>query len=342
MGINIKINDLVQPYFVTGGRMIKEPIPDFPGIYRFSADTLLCRIADSVRAGIGKILLFGIPADKDNNASGAFKRDGVVPGAVRKIKLEFPDLTVMTDICLCAYTKHGHCGIVKSTRHSEAEAIARPKNLKRADPSLRPSGFAQDDRARTFQCLRVMIDKQKTLSALAKMALVHAEAGADWVAPSAMAARQVYAIRNTLDSCGYDQTRILGYSAKFASNFYGPFRNAAGSAPKFGDRSGYQLSFNSQSGALNEIRLDIKEGADAVMVKPALAYLDIIKQAAGKFNKPLFAYNVSGEYAMVKFGAHQKLWEEEKMVFEILTAIKRAGADFIITYHAGDVARWLS
>lgn len=303
MRINIKKDDFIYPYFVIDGRNKKEEIKSFPGIYRFSIDRLLTDILESRSAGLKKILLFGIPRKKDNEASSAYSPDTVVTRAVKSIKKEFKDVTVITDVCLCSYTVHGHCGLLKENGRE--------------------------------------IDSKRTVSRLADIALSHAEAGADLVAPSAMAKQQVLAVREALDKEGYRHIKIMGYSAKFASNFYGPFREAASSAPQFGDRSGYQLNFRDSNAALKEIEHDIKEGADIVMVKPALAYLDIIKEASSRFRLPLAAYNVSGEYAMVKYGAKMGLWNEKKVMFEIITSIKRSGADLIITYHAKDIAKWL-
>lgn len=299
---NLSLGSFIYPYFVIEGRNKKEEIKSFPGVYRFSVDTLLKDIKEARKLGIDKILLFGVPSKKDALGQGAYTSDNIISKAVMAIKKEFKDIIIFTDICLCAYTTHGHCGIINSKKS---------------------------------------IDHQKTLSALARIAVAHAKAGADWVAPSAMAKKQVAAIRKALDKQGFKKTKILGYSAKFASNFYGPFREVADSSPKFGDRGAYQLNFSDAKIALKEIKDDIKEGADMVMVKPALSYLDIIKDAA-KLNFPLTAYNVSGEYAMVKYGARFNLWDEKKMVLEILTSIKRAGANWIITYHAKDVARWLN
>lgn len=316
MAINIKLDDLIYPYFVVDGSGIKEEIESFPGQFRFSIDRLIEDIGESVKLGIGRILLFGIPDRKDVLGAEAYKNGNLIAETVRKIKNRFPDLVVITDVCLCSYTTHGHCGIISDHR------------LKTIDH--RPN-----------------IDTKKTVEVLAKIALTHAAAGADWVAPSAMAKGQVLAIRKALDACGYKDMKIMGYSAKFASNFYGPFRNAAASAPKFGDRRAYQLDCSNGKAALKEIADDIKEGADVVMVKPALSYLDVIKEARLRFSHPLAAYNVSGEYAMLK--AYIKTIDhrpetrdrEKNLVFEILTSIKRAGADTIITYHAKDVAGWL-
>lgn len=301
MAINIKSSDFIYPYFAVSGKGRKERIRSFPGQFRFSADLLIKDIRRTRKLGIDKVLLFGIPDKKDARGSRAYEDGNIVAEAVRRIKKEFPNLTVFTDVCLCAYTDHGHCGILNG---------------------------------------REKIDNIKTLNALAEMALSHAEAGADWVAPSAMAKGQVARIRKALDENGHIGTKILGYSAKFASNFYGPFRSAALSSPKFSDRSAYQLNYADNAAALKEIEDDIREGADMVMVKPALGYLDIISQAKDRFAYPLAAYNVSGEYAMVK--AYAKDAKQEKaLVLEIITAIKRAGADLVISYHAKDIARWL-
>ncbi len=300
--INLKLADLIYPYFVVAGSHKKEEIKSFSGIYRFSIDRLLADVGKIRSLGLNKILLFGVGEKKDQAATNAYKENNLVALAVKTLKEKFPNLTVITDVCLCAYTTHGHCGIITS---------------------------------------RASIDNKETLKALSRMALSHAQAGADWVAPSAMAKRQVLTIRKILDENGYEQRKILGYSAKFASNFYSPFRNAANSAPRFGDRTGYQLDYANPQVALSEIAQDINEGADMVMVKPALSYLDVILRASLKFKKPLAAYNVSGEYSFVKNGARQNFWDERQMVTEIITSIKRAGADLIITYHAKDIAKWL-
>ncbi len=324
MDTNLKLNNLIYPYFVIAGKNKQQEIKSFPGIYRFSLDRLVKDIAQARRLGINKVLLFGVGERKDALASAAFQKDNLVAAAVKAIKREFPDLQVFTDVCLCAYTLHGHCGILKGHRSS--------------------FGYAQDGQVtlcRGQASHKLIIDNAQTIKILAKIALSHAEAGADWVAPSAMAKKQVLAIRRALDLAGYRKTKILGYSAKFASNFYGPFRNAADSSPRFGDRRQYQLDYKDALAALKEIKDDINEGADMVMVKPALSYLDLIREAKHKFNKPLVAYNVSGEYAFVKYGARQGLWDEKKMVEEIISSIKRAGADFIITYHAKEIAKWL-
>lgn len=303
MGVNIKPDELIYPYFVVGGRDKKSGIESFPGIFRFSIDRLIADVSKIHKLGLNKILLFGVPDKKDAKGISAYKEDNLISLAVKRIKKEFPGVAVTTDVCLCAYTTHGHCGVL-----------------------------GKDGRA---------LDSKATLDALANMALTHADAGVDFVAPSAMAVGQVAAIRKTLDRNGYGRTKIMGYSAKFVSNFYGPFRNAANSAPAFGDRSAYQLDYSDAKNAIKRIKDDMRQGADIVMVKPALAYLDIINRARKEVAVPLAAYNVSGEYAMVKNGARTGLWDEKKMVMEILTSIRRAGADLIVTYHAKDVAKWL-
>ncbi len=299
----IDLKDLVYPLFIKDGTGMREEIPSMPNIYRFSPDTIVREAREIVKQGIRTILLFGLPHKKDRNGSDAYKKDSAVASAVRNLKRDFPGLIVTTDVCLCAYMSHGHCGVIRPGQKTIAH--------------------------------------KATLEALSRMALSHAEAGADYVAPSAMAKGQVLSIRKALDAYGFKNTKIMGYSAKYASNFYGPFRDAANSSPAFGDRSAYQLGFSDSAQAMKEIAVDIREGADIVMVKPALAYLDIIKEAASRFRAPLAAYNVSGEYAFIKHGARLGYWDERKMVFEIMTSIKRAGADLIITYHAKDIARWL-
>lgn len=301
--VAIDVKDLIYPLFIKDGKGIRDQIPSMPGIYRFSPNTVVREAKEIVKQGIRIVLLFGVPDKKDRDGSDAYKTDSIVARAVRNLKRDFPGLIVITDVCLCAYTSHGHCGVM-------------------------PSG-------------RKTIAHKATLEVLSRMALSHAQAGADYVAPSAMAKGQVLVIRKALNAYGFKNTKIMGYSAKFASSFYGPFRDAADSSPKFGDRSGYQLDYKDAEKALVEIADDIKEGADIVMVKPALAYLDIIYRARERFKTKLAAYNVSGEYAFVKHGAMHGLWDEKKIVFEIITSIKRAGADLIITYHAKDLARWL-
>lgn len=293
--------DLIYPVFVTGGEGVREPIEAMPGIYRYSVDTLLEHLGEVVPLGIPAVLLFGVTAAKDAAASRAYDPEGEVQRAVRAVKGAFPELLVITDVCLCGYTDHGHCGVV---RH----------------------GTVLND---------------KTLELLAKTAVSHARAGADLVAPSDMMDGRVGHIRDALDERGFAHVGILAYAAKYASAFYGPFREAAGSAPRFGDRRSYQMDPGNAREALREIELDIAEGADIVMVKPALAYLDVIRWARDTFDVPLAAYNVSGEYALVKAAAERGWVDERAVVLEMLTAIRRAGADMIITYFAPEAARWL-
>ena len=308
----ISISNLIMPYFVIAGKRKREPVSNMPGVARLTIDNLLKDAKEAKTLGINSLLLFGVcPAlKKDEKATYAYLPEGIIAQAIRALKEKLKGITVITDICLCAYTSHGHCGVIKNGPRSTVHSP--------------------------------LIDNDATLEALAKMALVHAQAGADWVAPSAMAKKQVFAIRKVLDNHGFSKVKILGYSAKFASNFYGPFREAVNSSPSFGDRRSYQLGFSSTKKALDEISEDIREGADMVMVKPALSYLDIIKAVKEKFGFPLAAYNTSGEYALVKIGAAKGLWQEKKVIFEIMSGIKRAGANIIITYHAKEFARWSS
>jgi len=313
---------IISPHFVVEGKGVRRPVLSMPGIYHLSIDELLRDIAEAQKAGIASILLFGIPEAKDEMGSQSYKKDGILQKAVNSIKNEFEDLIVITDVCLCGYTSHGHCGIIspQSTVHSPQ------KKNKNRGPSTVDHG---------------LIDNDKTVEILAKIALSHAEAGADFVAPSAMMDGQVKAIRGSLDNNGFEDVGILAYSAKYASNFYGPFREALDSTPQFGDRKSYQMDFRNSNEALRKIKQDIDEGADIVMIKPALAYLDVIYRAKQKFNIPVAAYNVSGEYSMIKKLSDGDRAREKNLVLEALTSIKRAGADLIITYWAKDVAEWL-
>lgn len=298
--------NLVMPFFVVTGKNERQPIASLAGQNRLSRDLLITEVETCARAGVKTVLLFGIPAKKDESASGAFDRDGVVQEAVKALKDALPEITVITDVCLCEYTSHGHCGIVTKSRNDHGD-----------------------------------IDDRATREILAKTALSHAEAGADMVAPSAMMDGQVAALRLELDRGGFFRVPIMAYSAKYASSFYGPFREAAGSAPSFGDRSSYQMDPANSREALREAELDISEGADIVMVKPALAYLDVISRLSERSSVPVAAYNVSGEYAMVKAAAAAGYIDEKKAVLEILTSIRRAGASIIISYHAREAAGWL-
>jgi porphobilinogen synthase len=292
----------VAPLVVRHGKGKKEPIASLPGVSRLSPDEALAEARELLAAGIPAVILFGIPEKKDETGSEAWDDGGAVQETVRLLKKEVPELLVMTDVCLDEYTSHGHCGVIRDGE----------------------------------------VDNDATLPLLAKAALSQARAGSDVVAPSDMMDGRVAAIRRELDANGFAETVILAYSAKSASAFYGPFREAAGSAPQFGDRRGYQMDGANRREAMREIALDLAEGADAVMVKPALAYLDVIREARDRFDVPIAAYNVSGEYAMVKAAAANGWIDEKRIVLEILTGIARAGADFILTYHAKDAARWLS
>jgi porphobilinogen synthase len=294
--------DFIYPIFVRPGRGVREPITSMPGQDRLTVD-LLPAEADAVAAqGLAGLLLFGLPEAKDPQASGAYDDDGIVQRAVRALRAAHPDLLILTDVCLCEYTSHGHCGVVRDG----------------------------------------VVDNDATLPLLARTAVSHAISGADVVAPSAMMDGQVAAIRAGLDDAGCTGTAVMAYSAKYASAFYGPFREAADSTPKFGDRRDYQMDPANAREAEREIALDLAQGADLVMVKPALAYLDVLHRVRSQVSVPLAAYNVSGEYAMVKASARLGWLEEERTVLEILTAIKRAGADLILTYHAKEAAAWLA
>lgn len=297
----VRVEKLVYPFFLVEGKGIRKPIGAMPGIHQQSIDEALKEIEAAYELGIRAVILFGIPEHKDSQASGAWHVDGIVQKAIREIKKRFPQLLVIADTCLCEYMDHGHCGIVSG----------------------------QD------------VLNDASVEILARAALSQAEAGADIIAPSDMMDGRVQVIRQTLDENGFDTVPILAYSAKFASSFYGPFREAAESAPQFGDRTTYQMDPANGREALREIELDVLEGADMVMVKPALAYLDIISQARDLINLPIAAYNVSGEYSMVKAAAANGWIDERRVVMESLTGIFRAGADIIITYHAVDVAKWL-
>jgi len=297
----LSLDDLIVPIFVDEN--IKEPlsISSMPGYYRLPINDVVREVEKCFELGLKAFILFGIPSHKDEIGSSAYAKNGVVQKSVKTIKDEFSEAVVITDVCLCQYTTHGHCGVVKNGK----------------------------------------ILNDETLSILAKIAVSHAEAGADIVAPSAMMDGMVKAIRDSLDREGFEDVAIMSYSAKYASNFYSPFREAADSAYKFGDRKTYQMDFHNSDEALREVELDLREGADIVMVKPALAYLDILRRIKDEFKVPTAAYNVSGEYSMVKASAKMGWLDEKLIVYEILTSIKRAGADLIITYHAKDFAKWV-
>jgi len=298
---SLGVDDLIYPLFVIHGRGVRREVESMPEVFQYSVDKLTREAKEVAALGINAVLLFGIPQEKDEVGSSAYQPDGVIQQAIRAIKKAAPGLLVITDICLCEYTSHGYCGVV-----------------------------VDGD-----------VDNDKTLDLLARMALSHAEAGADIVAPSDMMDGRVKAIREALDGSGFINLPIMSYAVKYASAFYGPFRDAAQSVPQFGDRRSYQMDSANVREALREVEQDVAEGADIIMIKPALAYLDVIRKVRDTFNHPIAAYNVSGEYSMVKAAASRGWIDERRIVMEILTSIKRAGADIIVTYHAKDVARWL-
>ena len=302
---HLRVDDLIYPMFVYHGRGLRREIASMPGQYQLSLDRLGEAVDEVAALGIPAVILFGIPASKDAVGSEALRADGLVAEAVRLIKRQTPELLVITDVCCCEYTDHGHCG-----------------------PLVERGG-------------RVDVDNDATLPLLAEQAVAHARAGADMVAPSGMMDGMVAAIRRGLDESKFNHIPILSYAAKFASAYYGPFRDAAESAPGTGDRRGYQMDPANGDEAMREVALDLAEGADLVMVKPGLAYLDIVRRVKAEFGVPVAAYNVSGEYAMVKAAAQRGWIDERRVVMETLTGFKRAGADMILTYHALDAARWL-
>jgi porphobilinogen synthase len=301
---SLSAGKLVLPLFARSGRKVRRPVPSMPGVFQLSPDEVVREAERAFGVGIPAVLLFGLPDAKDEKASGAYARNGIVQQTVRLLKKHVPGLLVFTDVCLCEYMSHSHCGIVDKDR----------------------GGRVANDR---------------TLTLLARTAVSHAAAGADLVAPSDMMDGRVAAIRQALDKNGFDETPILSYAAKFASAYYGPFRDAAGSAPKYGDRRSYQMDAANALEALREVALDIPEGADIVMVKPALAYLDILHRVKTEFGYPTAAYAVSGEFSMIKAAAANGWIDERAVTLETLLAMRRAGADFIITYAATDAARWL-
>lgn len=300
--VQLNMNDYIYPIFVVEGEDIKNPIKSMPGIYQFSLDHLLEEVQRAVDAGVISIMLFGIPAKKDECGSEAYNDDGIIQQAIRLVREHYPDLVISTDVCMCEYTSHGHCGLIKGDT----------------------------------------VDNDSTLALLAKIAVSHAKAGADILAPSDMMDGRVEAIREALDEAGYKDVIIMAHSVKYASGFYGPFRDAAESAPHFGDRKSYQMDPASGTRqALQEVELDLEEGADMVIIKPSLAYLDLIAKTYENTLVPVVAYNVSAEYSMVK-AATQNGWIDEKtIVLEIMNAFKRAGAKMVITYHAVDLGNWL-
>ncbi len=299
---SVSVDDFIYPLFVVEGKGIKREIPSMPGVYHFSLDLLLKELEEIRDLRIPGVLLFGVPETKDEKGSGAYNPDGIIQRALREMKKEFPDILAGADVCLCEYTSHGHCGLI-----CEGEVI-----------------------------------NDSSVELIAKAALSYAEAGADIIAPSDMMDGRIGAVRKILDENGFTNKTIMSYSAKYASSFYGPFREAAQSKPSFGDRKSYQMDYANIEEALREVENDISEGADIIMVKPALSYLDVISRVSTRFDIPVAAYNVSGEYSMIK-AASEKGWIDEKgAVFEVLTSIKRAGAKIIITYFAKQAAAWLN
>ena len=299
---SLSVTDFIYPIFVTYGKGVQDSIEAMPGISRVSIDNLGAEVHKAYDLGIQAILLFGIPESKDSLGSDSYNPNGIIQLAIKEIRQNLPDILIITDVCMCEYTDHGHCGITE----------------------------------------RGSVNNDKTLDILAKISVSHVQAGSDIVAPSAMMDGQVAAIRSSLDQNGYIESPIMAYSAKYASGFYGPFREAAMSAPSYGDRQTYQLDTANTREAMEEIRLDVEEGADIIMVKPALAYLDVISAAKSKFMLPIASYNVSGEYSMIKAAAQNGWIDEKRIALEILTSIKRAGADMIITYYAKEAAQWLA
>ncbi|MFN6963005.1 MAG: porphobilinogen synthase [Pyrinomonadaceae bacterium] len=297
----LSASDFIYPLFIVEGDSVKREISSMPGQFQLSIDNVLRECEELRQVGVNSVILFGIPNEKDEVGSGAYADDGIIQKATRAVKESYPDMVIVTDVCLCEYTSHGHCGVVED-------------------------GYVDNDR---------------TLELLAKEAVSHAQSGADIIAPSDMMDGRIAAIRTALDANGFQNIPIMAYSAKYASGFYGPFREAAESTPQFGDRKTYQMDLGNSDEAMREIALDIQEGADIVMVKPALSYLDVIRRTKDTFNMPIAAYNVSGEYSMVKAAAQNGWLDGEKVMIEILTSIKRAGADVIITYFAKEAAALL-
>jgi len=298
----LSVSDFTYPLFIVEGESVRNEISSMPGQYQLSVDQAVRECEELQRLGIKSVILFGIPSEKDEVGSGAYAGDGVIQRALRAVKGQFPDLVVVTDVCLCEYTSHGHCGVIENND----------------------------------------VHNDRTLELLVKEAISHAECGADIIAPSDMMDGRVGVIRHALDKEGFTQIPIMAYSAKYSSAFYGPFREAAESAPQFGDRKSYQMDPGNSDEAMREIALDIQEGADIVMIKPALSYLDVIRRAKDNFGLPIAAYNVSGEYSMVKAAAERGWLDGERIIMETLTSIKRAGADVIITYFAKDAAKLLN
>ena len=299
--VQLNMNDYIYPIFVVEGHDIKNPIKSMPGIYQFSLDHLLEEVQRAVDAGVISIMLFGIPAQKDECGSEAYNDDGIIQQAIRLVRKHYPDLVISTDVCMCEYTSHGHCGLIKGDT----------------------------------------VDNDSTLALLAKIAVSHAKAGADILAPSDMMDGRVRAIRECLDKAGHKETPIMSYAVKYASAFYGPFRDAAGSAPAFGDRKSYQMDYHNRREGMKEALTDIEEGADIIMIKPAMSYLDMVSEVYKATNVPIAAYSVSGEYAMVKAAAKMGWIEEDKIVCEMAASAYRAGVSIYLTYYAKELAKFI-
>ncbi len=353
-------DDLVWPLFAVPGKKVRNPVKSMPGVFQLSVDELVAEAQAGFDAGVRSVILFGVPEKKDSTGSGAYDEDGIIPRAIRTLKERVPGMVVMTDVCMCEYTDHGHCGVLKAPR----AGVPQPRRVRaqgqpdEAAPAPQGAPTTERGSAASTDLERaggsggavppdLIVDNDATLPLLAKEAVAHARAGADVVAPSDMMDGRVAAIRAALDADGFSDVPILSYAAKYAGAFYGPFRDAAESAPREGagipkDRKGYQMDPGNWREALREVALDVAEGADMLMVKPAVPYLDIVRLVRDRFDLPLAAYHVSGEYAMIKAAAERGWVDEERVVLETLLCIRRAGADLVLTYHARDAAALLT
>ncbi len=336
-------DDLIWPLFVVPGKKVRNPVKSMPGVFQLSVDELVAEAQAGWDAGVRSVILFGVPEQKDELGTGAYDPDGIVPRAIRALKERLPGLVVMTDVCMCEYTDHGHCGILRTPKAGHPQPLgfrAKGQPDEAAPERAGGSGGAVPP-------VELSVDNDATLPLLAKEAVAHARAGADVVAPSDMMDGRVAAIRAALDADGYGDVPVMSYAAKYAGAFYGPFRDAAESAPREGagipkDRKGYQMDPGNWREALREVALDVAEGADLLMVKPAVPYLDVVRLIRDRFDLPLAAYHVSGEYAMIKAAAERGWVDEERVVLETLTCIRRAGADLVLTYYAKDAAALLT
>src|SRR6266545_3022542 len=330
-------DDLVWPLFAVPGNKVRNAVKSMPGVFQLSVDEIVAEAQGGFDAGVRSVILFGVPEKKDPQGSGAYDEDGIVPRAIRALKQRVPGLVVMSDVCMCEYTDHGHCGVLKVSRAGLPEAAwRRAQRADEAGPERAVQPPVMSD-----------VDNDATLPLLAKEAVAHARAGADEVAPSDMMDGRVAAIRRALDESGYGDVPVLSYAAKFAGAFYGPFRDAAESAPREGpgvpkDRKGYQMDPGNAREAMREVALDVEEGADLVMVKPAVPYLDIVRMVKDRFDLPVAAYHVSGEYAMIKAAAERGWIDEDRVALETMLCCRRAGADLVLTYYAKHVAGLLS